>query len=56
MQELVEILQTPLRFEEIKNLGQKTFEEIVEKVQKWTEEMEKKEEKEVSDDEALAEN
>ncbi|HQE24749.1 MAG TPA: DNA-directed RNA polymerase subunit alpha [Candidatus Atribacteria bacterium] len=57
VQELVEILQTrPEDLKKIKNLGQKTFEEIVEKVQKWTEEMEKKEEKEVSDDEAPAEN
>ncbi len=53
VQELVSILQErPEDLKKIKNLGQKTFEEIVEKVEKWSSEVESKEEKGVNKGEA----
>jgi len=57
VQELVSILQErPDDLKKIKNLGQKTFEEIVEKVEKWSSEVESKEEKGVNKSEAPAED
>ncbi|HOA98709.1 MAG TPA: DNA-directed RNA polymerase subunit alpha [Candidatus Atribacteria bacterium] len=57
VQELVSILQErPEDLKKIKNLGQKTFEEIVEKVEKWSSEVESKEEKGVNKGEAPAED
>jgi len=53
----VSILQErPEDLKKIKNLGQKTFEEIVEKVEKWSSEVESKEEKGVNKGEAPAED
>jgi len=57
VQELVNVLQNrPEDLKKIKNLGQKTYEEIVKKVQKWSSEAESREEKGVNKSEAPAEN
>jgi len=57
VQELINILQNrPEELKKIKNLGQKTYEEIVEKVEKWNKEVESQKEKGVNKGEAPAED